>query len=316
MLRFLGRRLAVIPFVLIGASIVVFMMMHLAPGDPAQAMLGPMASPAELQRLRVALGLTEPLYQQYWDWLIRAVHGNLGQSIYFKDAVVQEVVIRLGATGFLVLCSFIFAAVFGTIFGFVSAAYRNTVIDRMILGIATLGISFPPFYLGMLLIMVFALTFHVLPMSGLTNITGTGGFLTELRHVILPSIALGAGPLTVIARMMRSSVLEEMGHDYIRTARAKGLKTKRILVKHVLKNALIPTVDLLGLQVGYLASSTALVEVVFSWPGIGNLLITSITNRDLPLTQGIVLVLTVTYVVVNLVTDIAHASLDPRLRYE
>jgi peptide/nickel transport system permease protein len=310
----LVNRLGATILVLLGASVIVFSMIHLAPGDPAQSMLGPMASPDQLQRLRVALGLDQPVYIQYWHWLTQALQGDLGQSIYYKAPVVGEIGARLWATAFLTICSFLFASIFGTLLGIIAAVFRGSLLDRLILLISTLGISFPPFYLGLLLVIVFSVHLQLLPMSGLNNISGESNFGDQLIHVILPSIALGAGPLTVIARMMRSSMLEELGKDYVRTARSKGLKMRAAIGKHAFRNALLPTIDLLGLQIGYLIASTALVEVIFTWPGIGNLLITSITNRDLPLTQGIVLLITVLYSVINLIADLTRAALDPRIR--
>lgn len=314
MVRTLVNRLGAMILVLLGASIIVYSMIHLAPGDPAQSMLGPMASPEQLEILRATLGLDQPFYVQYGNWLVHALQGDLGQSIYYKSSVVSEIGSRLWATAFLTICSFLFAAVFGTLLGVLCAVYRGKWLDRIVLFVSTLGISFPPFYLGLLLIMVFSVHWGLLPMSGIQDIKGGGGFGDQLKHVILPAIALGASPLTVITRMMRSSMLEELNKDYMRTARSKGLLTRVAITRHALKNALLPTIDLFGLQIGYVIASTALVEVVFSWPGIGNLLITSITNRDLPLTQGIVLLLTVLYSLINLTADLTRAALDPRLR--
>jgi peptide/nickel transport system permease protein len=217
----------------------------------------------------------------------------------------------------LIAASFSFAVSFGILAGVVSGIYRGSWLDRVIMPLVTLGVSMPSFYLGMVLLVVFAARLSWLPAGGFMSISSTRTEWPDvLRHIVLPAITLGSAPLAVIARTLRTSVLEEVSKHYVRTARAKGLSELRITAIHVFKNALIPMVHLLGLQVGFLLASTALVEVVFGYPGLGDLLIRSIITRDLPLTQGIVLVLTLCYVLINLIADVAHGMLDPRLRHE
>lgn len=312
----LKRTLYLVP-VLLGASIVVFAMMHLAPGDPARAILGPMATPEEVARVQRLLGLNEPVHIQYLNWLSRASTGDLGESIYLKQPVTDLVLQRLPPTLLLMFSSFVVAVVSGVLAGVAAAVYRNGWIDRLIMSSVTVGVSMPLFYLGMVMIVIFAVKLRWFPTGGFVAVTAvdaTPGAV--LWHLILPALTLAAGPLAVVARMMRSAMLEQLGRAYVRTARAKGLPERLVMLGHALRNALIPTVDLIGLQMGFLLSQTALVEIVFSYPGLGDLLVESIMNRDMPLTQGIVLVMTIGYALINLLTDAVHARLDPALRLD
>lgn len=314
MFGFLLRRLVHSVPVLLGVTLVVFFMMHLAPGDPAQAMLGPMATPENLARIRGDLGLDRPLYAQYLTWVANAVRGDFGESIRMESPVRTEVFDRFGASMLLAAASFAIAVVVGVGGGVVSALKRGSLIDRLIMTVMMAGISMPPFYLGMLLIVAFAFKLDLFPMSGMYSVQGYAGIDDVLSHLVLPAVALAAAPLTVIARMTRSSMLEIINEDYVRTARAKGLAQRSVVLRHILKNALIPVIHLLGLQIGFLLSATALVETVFAWPGIGQLLVDSVLTRDLPLTQGAVLLIAVLYIVTNIVTDAIHVAADPRLQ--
>ena len=313
MAGFLLRRIVHSVPVLIGVTIVVFAMMHLAPGDPAQAMLGPMATPENLAKIRHDLGLDRPLTAQYLSWVSHAAQGDFGDSIKMASPVRTEVIDRFGASLLLGGASFVIAILVGIPAGVLSALNRGSVVDRLIMLVMMAGISMPPFYLGMLLIVAFAFKVELFPMSGMYSTEGYGGIGDLLSHLVLPAVTLAGASTTVIARMTRSSVLEVINDDYVRTARAKGLAEQAVVVRHVLKNALIPVINLLGLQIGFLLSATALVEVVFSWPGLGQLLVSSVLARDLPMLQGGVFVIALVYVVTNIVTDTVHAAVDPRL---
>lgn len=313
MAGFLLRRIVHSVPVLLGVTLVVFAMMHLAPGDPAQAMLGPMATPENLAKIRHDLGLDRPLYTQYLTWVSHAVRGDFGDSIKMAAPVRTEVINRFGASLLLGGASFVIAILIGIPAGVLSALKRGSIFDRLIMLVMMAGISMPPFYLGMLLIVAFAFKIDIFPMSGMYSTEGYGGIGDVLSHLVLPALTLSAASTTVIARMTRSSVLEVINEDYVRTARSKGLAEQAVVLRHVLKNALIPVINLLGLQIGFLLSATALVEVVFSWPGLGQLLVSSVLARDLPMLQGGVFVIAVVYVVTNIVTDTVHAAVDPRL---
>jgi peptide/nickel transport system permease protein len=313
MLIFLARRaIHAIP-VLLGVTIVVFAMMHAAPGDPAQAMLGPMATPENLARVRGELGLDRPLYEQYLTWLGHAVRGDLGDSIQMSSPVTGEILHRFKASLLLGGASFVIAVGVGIAAGVGSAIRRGSITDRAVMLLMMAGISMPPFYLGMLLMVGLGFKFPIFPLNGMYDVNGYSGVLDLAHHLVLPAVTLAAAPLTVIARMTRSSMLEVVNEDYVRTARAKGLGERVVISRHVLKNALIPVIHLLGLQIGFLLSATALVEVVFSWPGLGQLIVDSVLARDLPLIQGGVLLIAVVYVAVNILTDTIHAAVDPRL---
>ncbi|MFN8591928.1 MAG: ABC transporter permease [Thermomicrobiales bacterium] len=299
--------------VLIGVTLVVFAMMHIAPGDPAQAMLGPMATEENLAAIRHQLGLDRPLWAQYVTWVGNAARGDLGESISMATPVRPEVMTRFGASLLLGAAAFAIAGITGIVIGVATALRRGSAFDRLVTLLTTAGISMPPFYLGMLLIVAFSFKLNLFPMSGMYSTQGYSGIGDLLSHLVLPALTLAAAPLTVIARMTRSSVLEQINEDYVRTARAKGLTGSAVVTGHVLKNALIPVIHLLGLQVGFLLSATALVEVVFSWPGLGDLLVNAVLARDLPLIQGGILVIALVYVITNIVTDTIHAAVDPRL---
>ena len=309
------RRLAWTVPILLGVSVIVFSMMHLAPGDPAEALLGPRSTEETLRATRIALGLDRPLYVQYGRWVLDAVRGDLGESVRLNRPVAPEVVARFGDSFVLASVAFVVAVVVGIATGAASAVRRGGPLDNALMAVTVTGISMPPFYLGMLLIILFSVTLNLLPTGGMYDVRQEPSMGQLLLHLILPALTLAAVPVAVIARIMRSSMLEVIGQDFIRTARAKGLENRAVVARHALRNALIPVVAVIGLQVGYLLSATALVEVVFSWPGIGSLLVQSVVTRDLPLAQGAVLLIAVVYVVVNIVTDLVQAWLDPRIHF-
>jgi peptide/nickel transport system permease protein len=311
----LARRLALVVPTLLAATVVVFMMIHLAPGDAAQAMLGPMAASDALVNLRQELGLNDPLPVQYQRWLTNAAHGDLGRSIRQQLPVADLVKEKFRNTAILGVVSFSVAVVVGLALGFVAALNRGSVIDRIVIVVASSGIAIPSFFLALLLSYLFGTRLGWLPSSGMYSLQGGGDLPDLAKHLILPAIALAAAPIAVVARMTRSSTLEVTGADYVRTARSKGLSAPAVTMGHIFKNALIPIIHLLGLQAGILLSATALVEVVFSWPGIGSLMVDSILTRDLPVTQGCVLAIAAVYAVVSVVADVAHTVADPRLQH-
>ena len=311
----LARRLLWMIPILLGISVIVFSMMHLAPGDPAEAILGPRGTEELLRQARRELGLDQPLYVQYGHWVLNAVHGDLGKSYRLNRPVAPEVLDRFKNSAILAGIAFVIAVVFGTLAGCVSAVRRGGLLDNTLMAVTVTGISMPPFYLSMLLIILFSVKLDLLPTGGMYDVRQDPTTGRLLVHLILPTLALAAVPIAVIARIMRSSMLEVVGQDYIRTARAKGLRDQAVVGRHALRNALIPVVAVVGLQVGYLLSAAALVEVVFSWPGLGSLLVQSVVQRDLPLAQGAVLVIAVVYVVVNILTDLIQAWLDPRIHF-
>jgi peptide/nickel transport system permease protein len=311
----LARRLLWMIPILLGISVIVFSMMHLAPGDPAEAILGPRGTEELLRQARRELGLDQPLHVQYGQWVLNAVRGDLGKSYRLNRPVAPEVLDRFKNSALLAGIAFIIAVVIGMLAGCVSAVRRGGLLDNAVMAFTVTGISMPPFYLGMLLIILFSVKLDLLPTGGMYDVRQDPSTSRLLVHLILPTLTLAAVPIAVIARIMRSSMLEVIGQDYIRTARAKGLRDRGVVGRHALRNALIPVVAVVGLQVGYLLSAAALVEVVFSWPGLGSLLVQSVVQRDLPLAQGAVLVIAVVYVVVNILTDLVQAWLDPRINF-
>jgi peptide/nickel transport system permease protein len=315
MAKYIARRiLAVVP-VCLGISVVVFAMIHLVPGDPAITLVGPNSTPETLAKVRQSLGLTAPVYVQYGRWLVKAVRGDLGLSIHMDQPVLPELLSRFRASLLLAAASFALAIPLGIGAGVVAALTRGSVLDRLTMVSTMVGISMPPFYLGMLLIITFSERLHWVPSGGMFSITESPTPASIATHLILPALALAGAPVTVVARLVRASMLENLHKDYIRTAHAKGLSGEAVIWHHALRNALVPVVGLLGLQVGYLLSATALVEVVFSWPGLGSLIVESILTRDLPVAQGCVLLIAVLYVVINTAADLVQLAMDPRIKY-
>jgi peptide/nickel transport system permease protein len=310
----LKRLLHTIP-VLFGVTVLVFLMLYIAPGDPAEALLGPTRTAETLERAREDMGLNDPIFVQYGRWLGNALRGDLGDSYRLNRSVAPVVMERLGNSAIIASFGFAIALMAGTIIGVYSSIRRRSVMSQAVMGASILGISFPPFFLGMLLVLIFSVRLDLLPTGGMYPVRGESSPAQILIHAILPSMTLAAVPTTVIARMVRSSMLEVASEDYIRTAHAKGLREMEVVIRHALKNAMVPVASVIGLQIGYLLSSAALVEVVFSWPGLGSLLVTSVTSRDFPLIQASVLVLAVIYIAVNLLVDLIQSRLDPRIKF-
>ena len=306
MFHFLLRRFLLTIPVLLGVATLVFSLIHLVPGDPVQAMLGESASPQDMTELRARLGLDRPLYVQYGSFLRGLATGNLGTSLRTNQPVAAAIAERLPATFELAFAAMALAVVFAIPLGIIAAAHAGTGVDHAATTLALLGISVPNFWLGPLLAIVFSVTLGWLPVSG----RGTAA------HLVLPAITLGAPLAAVLARMTRASVLEELRELYVLAARARGLSRARAVLKHAFRNSLIPIVTVLGLQFGAVLTGAVITETIFAWPGVGRLLIQSISFRDYPLVQGCILLIAVTYVSMNLLTDVVYGFLDPRIRYE
>ncbi len=306
-----GRRLLVTLPVLWVVVSVVFLLIHLVPGDPIVQMLGEGASSADVAGLRHAYGLDAPLGEQYRRYLYGVLHGNLGQSLRLHDSVLHLVLQRYPYTLALTAAAMVLAVALAVPMGVLSAQRRNRWPDRVLGVLSLFGLSFPNFALGPLFIIVFSLGLGWFPVSGAGS--GTAGFLW---HLVLPAVTLGVGMAAILTRMVRTSMLEELGQEYIRTARAKGLPERAIVYRHALRNALTPVLTVVGLQFGSLLAGAIVTETIFSWPGLGRLTLSSISNRDYPLVQGCILAVGLTYVLVNLLTDAAYALADPRLRKE
>jgi peptide/nickel transport system permease protein len=314
--RYVVRRLLLLFPVLLGVSVIIFMVLHLAPGDPAEIMLGSQATQADLERLRAELGLTEPLYVQYVHWLGLVVRGDLGRSIWMKRPVLAEVLGRFQATLILTGSALVLSTAAGLALGILSAVRPNSLLDRLSAVASLFGASMPVFWLGIVLMVIFALWLGWLPASGMFAPYGGGDVRDLLVHLALPAVTLAAASVTIIARLTRSTMLETLGQDYIRTARAKGVVERAVVLRHGLKNALIPIVTVVGVQAGYLLGGAVLTETVFAWPGVGTLMVQGILARDFPLVQGCVLVVALSFVLINLIVDLLYAWLDPRIRYE
>jgi peptide/nickel transport system permease protein len=302
--RFLARRVLLAIPVLVGVATLVFSLIHLIPGDPVQAMLGDAASPESVVELRSRLGLDRPLYVQYAAFLKNAAHGDLGTSLRTNESVTAAIAARLPATFELALAAIFVAVAVAIPAGILAAVWADTSVDHVATTLALLGISMPNFWLGPLLAIVFSVTLGWLPVSG----RGT------LAHLVLPAITLGAPLAAVLTRMTRASLIDELRELYVTAARARGLSAARVVLRHAFRNSLIPIVTVLGLQVGAVLTGAVITETIFAWPGVGRLLIQSIGFRDYPLVQGCILLIAVTYVSVNLLTDMAYGFLDPRIR--
>jgi peptide/nickel transport system permease protein len=323
--------LQIIP-VLLGVSIVVFFMVRAIPGDPAQIMLGQQATPDQVQQVRENMGLDKPIIVQYGLFLKDALRGDLGDSTVTGRPVTTELMVRLPATFELVAFAMLIAVLVGVPVGVIAAVKQYSLLDKTTSVLALTGISMPIFWLAMVLVVIFGVNLELLPFPGrldpttaITSITGLvmvdslltlnfAGFWDGLLHLILPALALGTIPMAVVMRMTRSSMLEVMNEDYVRTARAKGVVPWRVIVKHALRNAMLPTITVIGLQVGLLMGGAIITETIFSWPGIGLYTYTSISSRDYASIQGVVLYGALLFVLINLLVDILYAVLDPRVR--
>lgn len=310
----LRRVISLIP-VLLGISVIAFTLLHLVPGDPALALLGPMARPENLADLREALGLNEPIFVQYVRWLGRVLQGDLGISIQLRTPVLPVLMERFANTMILTVAATIISTVIGVAAGVISATRQFSFFDRASMVLALFGNSMPAFWLGLMAILIFSLYLRWFPASGMWPITGERNLLTLLHHLTLPAITLGIAAAAVTARITRSSMLEVIRQDYIRTARAKGLRERTVVLGHALQNALLPVLTVIGVQFGFLLGGAVLTETVFSWPGIGLALYNAISIRDFPMVQGGVLVVATSFVLVNLAVDMLYTFIDPRIHY-
>lgn len=319
--------------VFLAVSIIIFLVMHLAPGDPASMSLGVDATSSLIAKTRAEMGLDKPLYIQYPSFLWKAIQGDFGKSYYTKQPVSSELFRLFPATVELTLFAMVLALVVGVSAGIISAYKQYSIFDNVSMLIALVGVSIPVFWLGLMLIWLFSLNIDWTPISGrldlridLHEITGlyvldsilTGNMVAlknSIKHLILPSITLATIPTAIVARFTRSSMLEVIRQDYIRTARAKGLSESVVLGKHALKNALIAVVTVVGLQIGMLLGGAVVTETVFSWPGIGHLIVEAILRRDYPMVQGAILLIAFIYAVMNFLVDISYSYIDPRIRY-
>jgi len=300
------RRLLMLLPILVGVSLLAFAILHVTPGDPAVMMLGQFATPDRIAGLRQELGLDDPLPVQYGRYVWRALHGDLGRSFRSQRPVIQEILDRFPSTIQLTLTALFLSVIAGVSTGVLAATVRNRWVDGGLMAGALVGLSIPEFWLGIVLLIVFGVKLKLVPIIG-----GTG-----LRALILPSVTLALAPAAVLARLTRSSMLEVIREDYVRTAWAKGLGGRAVIVSHVLRNALIPVVTILGLQFAGLLAGTVFIENVFARPGIGRLVVNAIATRDYPMVQGIVLFTAAVYALLNLAVDVLYGFLDPRIRYD
>lgn len=310
------RRIVLTVPVLFGVSLLVFGVMQLAPGDPAAIMLGAQATVEDVVRLRRDLGLDQPVAVQYARWLGRVLQGDLGRSIPLGREVLPEVLLRFRATLILTGGALVVAVGVGVVAGILSATRQYTWIDKISMAVAVTGVSLPVFWTGIMLIIVFSLNLRWFPSAGMASPYGGGGARDVLWHLVLPAVTLGTASAAALARMTRSSVLEIIRQDYVRAARAKGVSERGVILRHVMRNAINPIVTVLGVQVGTLLGGAILTETVFSWPGLGSMMVRAIQARDYPLVQGGVLLIATTFVLVNLLVDLLYAIFDPRIRYE
>ncbi len=312
--KFLGHRLLGVLPVMFGVSVVIFILMHLAPGDVTTVLLGPQATEAAKVELRHALGLDQPLPLQYGKWLLRTASGDFGTSIATQLPVAVLVLPRFLNTLLLTVASLFLSIVIGYSVGFFAALRSQSLLDRTTMTVTLLAGSTPPFWLGLILVLLFAIRLRWLPVSGMVDMAGDGGALDVLRHLVLPAVTTALGPAAIITRMVRTSVREALDRPHVRVARAKGLSRSTLLRRHVILNALPPVITITGLQLGYLLGGALLTEVVFAWPGLGALLYDSITARDMPVVQAVTLLIALAFVLVNILVDLINVLLDPRLR--
>ncbi|MEW6580178.1 MAG: ABC transporter permease [Chloroflexota bacterium] len=333
MTKYLARRLIESIPVIVGVSVLVFMLLHLIPGDPATTILGERATQENVDALRERLGLNRPLYEQYFIWVGNMLQGDLGYTVRGNIPVADEISSRFPATVELALAALLIAVIAGVPIGILSATKRNSIIDTLSMFGALFGVSIPIFVLGLLLIFLLGVELEWLPFVGrldsnvrIERVTGLhlvdalisgnlSGFKSALEHLILPAITLATIPLAIIARITRSAMLEVLNQDYIRTARAKGLRGRSVIMHHAFRNAMLPVVTIIGLQLGRLLSGAVLTETIYSWPGVGKWLFDSIIARDYPIVQSMTLVIALIFIVVNLIVDLLYALIDPRIRY-
>ena len=326
------RLLQLIP-VLVGVAVISFSLIHLAPGDPARTIAGEHASEQTIETLRVKYGLDKPIHIQFWKWFKQVVKGDFGRSIVSNEYVTREIFDRFPNTVELAFFSMLIAIIVGFIAGVISASKQYSVLDYTTMGVALFGVSMPVFWLGIMLMMIFGVYFRVLPIGGrissmisFQRITGLyildslikgnwAALGSTLKYLILPSVALATIPMATIARVTRSSMLEVLRQDYIRTERAKGLSERVVIYKHAVRNAMLPVITVIGLNFGLLLAGALLTETVFAWPGIGRYVVNAVRMRDYPVVQGCVLFFSFMFVIVNLITDLLYVLIDPRIKY-
>src|ERR1700730_305602 len=308
---FVVQRLLLLIPVAVGVTIVVFFMIHLIPGDPAATILGIHATPKTVALLHQQWGLNRPLLSQYWLFLDRLLHGNLGQSLFYGASVSSLILSHLPPTLWLLTYATVLTVLISVPLAVLAASRRDGVRDHVVRAIPLVGLGMPPFWLGFLLIYAFAISLHLFPVSGYGS-----GFTGHLQSMFLPSLTVALALTPVVIRSLRASMLNVLTAEYIVTARSKGVSSRRLFVRHVLRNAVIPAVTVLAINLGYLVGATVVIEQVFAGPGIGQLMINSIFQRDFPVVQGVTLVFAVLVVLINLLTDVAYATLDPRVRFD
>lgn len=301
---YMGRRVAASIVTLLGVAFIVVALVRLLPGDPARVIAGLEASQKEVERIRENLGLDQPLFTQYWRFLENLAHGDLGTSARTGNPVSAEIAARLPFTIELAFLGTAIGAVLGILLGVAAAVHRSSWIDHLLSSLAVMGVSIPVYWLGIMLIVVFAVNLGWLPASGAET----------LPSLLLPSFTIGLFSVALVSRMTRTNMLDVLGQDYVRTARAKGLSSNLVVYKHALRNAFIPVLTVIGLQFGNLLGGAVLTESVFGWPGIGRLLVDSIFSRDFPMVQGIVFTFAVMFIIVNIITDLLYTVVDPRVR--
>ena len=334
MIWYIIKRLLQLAPVIIGVTLIAFSLIHIAPGDPARTMLGQHATQKEINEIREKYGLDEPIIVQYGLWLSGVVRGDLGRSIITNDLVINEISSRFPNTIELAVAAMLFAILIGGFAGIISASKQYSVTDYTVMGVALFGISMPVFWLGIILMMIFGVILGWLPIGGridlmipFQRVTGfmiidsiitlnLPALISSIKHLILPAVALGTIPMAMIARVTRSSMLEVLRQDFIRTERAKGLSERAVIYKHAVRNAMVPVVTVIGLNFGLLLAGAILTETVFSWPGLGRLVVEAVYERDYPLVVGCILIFAIVFVIVNLITDILYTYIDPRIKYE
>jgi len=313
LIGYVVRRLIALLPVLLVVSTVGFFLIYLTPGDPAAVMLGPDATQDDIDNLRAQMGLNRPLHVQLLRWYGRTLRGDLGDSIFLQRPVLQAILERLEPTVLLTTMALVVAIAIGVPAGVVSAVRRNSWMDQAAMGIALFGVSVPGFWLGLNLILFFSVYLGLFPVAGYVPLAES--VARAARSLVLPALTLGIGGSALIARMTRSSMLEVMGQDYVRTARAKGNKERRVILRHALRNAMIPTITVIGLALGGLLAGAIVTETVFALPGVGRLVISSVQRRDYPVIQGVLMFIASIYVLVNLLIDVIYVYLDPRVKY-
>jgi len=311
-IRYTAQRILFIIPVALLVSFMTFMIVHIIPGDPARILLGEFATPQELVALRQQLGLDKPLLQQFVIWLWQLFHGNLGQSIQLQQPVLDAITQRFPVTAELGICSLLFSLVIAFPLGIYSATHRNSALDWIMNVLILLSTAIPSFVLGLVLIFIFAVTIRIFPAGGYVPFNQDP--LNNIRDLILPMVALGTGAVAGNMRQIRASMIEVLGQDYIRMARAKGMGERRINYSHALRNAVIPVLTIIGIQVGSIIAGTFVIETIYLWPGVGQLAVTSIFSKDYPVIQGIVLLSAFFYMGANLLVDLSYVVLDPRIR--